>query len=105
MINTTHNVHIDGSRLDHEQLLETFTLKTDDRYSRWVLKPLAVLSIIGIAAASVIAGTVLLAMSLAVLPLLAIGAYAVKYKLQRDIKAAAPVVDSQQGSPVEAPSH
>lgn len=87
MINTTHNVHIDGAAIDTEEVMRTFTVDTQDRYSRWVLKPLAVLSIVGVAIASLVAGAVVLALSLALLPLFALSAWAVKNKLSRDILA------------------
>jgi hypothetical protein len=87
MINTSHNVQIDGNAIDHDELMRTFTLDTNDRYSRWVLKPLAVLSALGFAVASMIAGAVLLALSVALLPMLALGAWALKSELQRDATA------------------
>jgi len=104
MIKTSHNVHIDGTAIDHDELMRTFTLDTNDRYSRWVLKPLAALSVLGIAVASLIAGAVVLALSVALLPILAIGAWAFKSKLRRDAHPSDPVVDTQSEAQVDASS-
>jgi hypothetical protein len=95
MINSTHNVHINGTVLNEEELKNTFDFSKGDAITRWLLRPLAVLAAIGMGVAAFLASAFLLVLSLAMLPLLAVGLWAVKHKMEKDHAAADPVVDTQ----------
>lgn len=95
MINSTNNIHIDGNPIDHDEFMKTFKFNSDDKFSRWVLRPLAVLAALGVGAAAFFASAILLLLSLATLPLLALAMWAVKYKLEREQAANDPVVHTQ----------
>lgn len=98
MINSTHNLHIDGVAIKESDLMRTISLSTNDRFTRWVFRPLAILAVGAVVVAGVISGAVLLVLSLALLPVFALGGWALKSKLERDIQAAraasAPVQDT-----------
>jgi len=100
MINSTNNVHIDGNVIDREELISTFKFDTDDKFTQWVLRPMAVLAVFGIGAMTFIAGAVVIALSLATLPLLIAAMWALKYKLNKDAAAVDSVVSTQDGSAV-----
>jgi len=56
-----------------------------DFFSRWVVRPLALLAAVGVGVAVFLAGAFLALVSLALLPLLAVALWAMKTKLQRDL--------------------
>ena len=95
MINSTHNVNIDGSILSEEDFKNSLDFSSGDAMTRWLLRPLALLATVGMGVAVFLASAFLLMLSLAMLPLLAIGVWTVKSKLERDQSAADPVVDTQ----------
>ena len=95
MLNSNHEIRFDSATLDPENLRRTFDFNSGDALTRWVLRPLALLAALGTGAAVLIASTFLIIASLATLPLLAIGMMVVKYKLEKDQKAADPVVATQ----------
>jgi len=97
MINSTNTVNIDGTVLNDEEFIKAFTFSKDDKFSRWVVRPLALLTAVGIGAAMFFASAFLIIISLAMLPLLAVFFWAYKTKLERDLAAANPVVDTQSG--------
>lgn len=95
MINSTNSIHINGNPIDQEEFMNTFKFNSDDNFSKWVLRPLTLLAALGIGAAAFFASAILLLLSLAMLPLMALAIWAVKYKLEREQAAADPVVHTQ----------
>lgn len=95
MINSTNNVNIDGTVLNSEEFVQAFRFDKQDKFSQWVVRPLALLTAIGMGVAMFFASAFLVILSLAMMPLLAISFWAVKTKLERDIANADPVVDTQ----------
>jgi len=95
MINSTHNVHIDGTVINHDDLRQTLDFSSGDTMTRWVLRPLALLAALGMAVAVFFASAFLLVLSFALVPVLAVAVWAVKSKLEREQVAADPVVDTQ----------
>ena len=98
MIHNTQTVNIDGTSLNNETLVKAFTFNNDDKFSRWVVRPLAILTVIGMGIAMFFASAFLIVLSLAMLPLIAISFWAVKTKVVRDIANADPVVDTQSST-------
>lgn len=95
MIHNTQTVNIDGTTLNNETLVKAFTFNDNDKFSRWVVRPLAILTAIGMGIAMFFASAFLIVLSLAMIPLLAVSFWAVKAKVARDIAKADPVVDTQ----------
>lgn len=97
MINSTNTVNIDGVTLKEFDVNSIFTIDENDKFSRWVVRPLAVLSAIGIGVAAVFASAMLIVVSLALLPVLAIAMWAMRTKLERDLQTTV-----RESSPVDA---
>ena len=95
MINSTNTVNIDGTVLKDEAFIKAFTFDKDDKFSQWVVRPLAILTAIGIGIAMFFASAFLIIVSLAMIPLLAVSFWAVKTKVERDMAKANPVVGTQ----------
>ncbi len=85
MINSTNTINIDGTVIDHEEIRNSFDFNNGDKFTRWVVRPLALLTAIGIGVAMFFASAFLIMLSLAMLPLLAVSMWAVKTKVERDI--------------------
>jgi len=100
MIHSTNNVHIDGNVIDHEELMRTFKFDSDDKFTQWVLRPMAVLAVLGIGVATFFAGVIVIMLSLATLPLLMAAMWALKYKLNKDAAETDTVISTQDGSAV-----
>lgn len=96
MINSTNTVHIDGTVIDREEIVNAFNFDKADKFTRWVVRPLALLSAVGIVIAGFFASAVLILLSLAMLPLLALSMWAVKSKLERDASVQEPVIHVQE---------
>lgn len=95
MIHNTQTVNIDGTVLNKETIEKAFSFNNDDMFSRWVVRPLAILTTIGLGIAMFFASAFLIVISLAMIPLLAISFWALKTKVERDIANADPVVATQ----------
>lgn len=95
MINSTNTVNIDGTVLNDKDFTELFTLNSDDKFSLWVVRPIAILATVGMGVAMFFASAFLIVLGLAMLPLLALAIWAVKTKIQRDLAKNDPVVDTQ----------
>ena len=95
MIHNTNTLNIDGNVLKNEELAKIFSFSKDDKFSQWVLRPLAVLITIGMGIAMFFASAFLIVLSLAMLPMVALSFWALKTKLERDLAKANPVVDTQ----------
>ncbi len=104
MINSTNTININDTVLNDDVLKKTFSFQNEDRFTRWVVRPLVLVAALGIGAIMFFASAFLMLLSLAMLPLLAIGLWAVQKKVQRDLAAADPVVDTQAGSDVSVDS-
>ena len=88
MINSTHTIRIDGNDINPDDVINSFRNEQADTFTRWVVRPLALLTAIGMGAAMMIASFFLFMLSLAVLPLLAVSAWAFKRKLEKDLARA-----------------
>ena len=95
MIHNNQTVNIDGTTLNNETLVKAFTFNDNDKFSQWVVRPLAVLTAIGMGLAMFFASAFLIVLSLAMLPIIAVSFWAFKTKMERDIVRANPVVDTQ----------
>ena len=84
MINSTHNVNIDGNTLNRDDVMKTLRLDSDDRFTHWVVRPLGVLIALGLGTAAVIASIFMMVLSLAMVPLLLLGGWALKRKIEKD---------------------
>lgn len=84
MINTTNTVSIDGEVIGKREFLNAFQYSSNDRFGRWVLRPLAAVATVAVGLAVLFASSILFLLSLALLPLLAILAWAVKKKLEQE---------------------
>lgn len=104
MINSTNTININDTVLNDDVLKKTFSFKNEDRFTRWVVRPLVLLTALGVGAIMIFASAFLVLLSLAMLPLLAVGVWAVQKKVQRDLAAADPVVDTQSSSEVSTDS-
>lgn len=85
MINSTNTINIDGTVLKDEEFIRVFTFNKDDKFSQWVVRPIAVLAALGIGIAMFFASAFLIVMSLAMIPLLAIAIWVFKTKVERDL--------------------
>ncbi len=95
MINSTNTINIDGNSIDPDEIVNTFKLDEADKFTRWVVRPLALITAVGLGVAMVVASAFIFMLSLAMLPLLAISAWAFKAKLERDINRVEPAVDTR----------
>lgn len=95
MIKNTQTVNIDGTALNGEAIAKAFTFDSDDRFSRWVVRPLAILTVLGLGAAMLFASAFVVVLSLALVPFFAVSFWAMKKKVERDLANADPVVDTQ----------
>jgi len=98
MINSTNTININDTVLNDEMLKKTFSFKSEDRFTRWVVRPLMLLAALGVGTTLLFASAFLMLLSFAMLPLLAIGLWAAQKKIERDLAAADPVVDTQPGT-------
>lgn len=85
MINSTNTVNIDGVAIKEFDLKNAFAIDQGDTFTRWVVRPLAILAAIGVGVAVFFASAFLIMVSLALLPLLAVAMWAMRTKLQRDL--------------------
>lgn len=104
MINSTNTININDTVLNDDVLKKTFSFENEDRFTQWVVRPLVLVAALGIGAIMFFASAFLMLLSLAMLPLLAIGLWAVQKKVQRDLAVADPVVDTQSSSDVSTDS-
>lgn len=102
MINSTNTININDTVLNEEVLKKTFSFQQEDRFTRWVVRPLVLLAGLGVGATMLFASAFIVLLSLAMLPLLAVGLWAINKKIERDIAAADAVVGTQSGADVTA---
>lgn len=98
MIKSTNTINIDGTTLNYADLNKLFSMGQNDTFSRWVLKPLAILAAMGLAVAAVFASVFLVMLSIALIPLILAFMWAMKKKMLKDLADADPVVHSQPKS-------
>jgi len=95
MINSTNTINIDGNSIDPDEIVNSFKFDEADKFTRWVVRPLALITAVGFGVAMVVASAFIFMLSLAMLPLLAVSAWAFKTKLERDINRVEPAVDTR----------
>ena len=93
MTSSTNTAHIDGIAIRLFDPKSVFSLEQDDNFTRWVVRPLALLAVVAVGVGSLFASAMLILMSLALLPFLAVAAWAMKRKLKRDLPSATPTAD------------
>lgn len=98
MIHNNQTVNIDGTTLNNETMVTALSFNENDKFGRWVVRPLAILTAIGMSIAMFFASAFLIVLSLAMIPLIAVSFWAVKTKMARDIANADPVVDTQSAA-------
>jgi len=86
MINSTNTVNIDGVKFKQFELKNAFSNNENDRFSQWVVRPLAILAVIGLGVAALFTSVMLMVVSVALLPILALAIWAMKTKVERDMK-------------------
>lgn len=97
MIHNTQTINIDGTVLKEEDIVKAFTFNENDKFSKWVVRPLAMLTAVGMGIAMFFASAFLIIISLAMVPLIAVSLWAFKKKVERDLAMSDPVVDTQTG--------
>ena len=102
MINSTNTLNIDGTKLNNEEINRILDFDKQDTFTRWVVRPIAALTVVGLMVAGFFASAFFIAISLALVPFIALSAWALKKKMERDAAAADPVVDTQSDSRVDA---
>ena len=95
MINSTSTIYIDGAAAGSGEFIKVFSVGKDDKFSRWVVRPLALITVLGIGVAMLFASAFLILLSLAMVPFLVAFLWAIKTKLARDVANAHPVADSK----------
>lgn len=83
MIKSNNTVNIEGTVIDHEQLNEYLSIDPNDKKTKYLVKPLLLISGAGLAMAAVFASIFLVAVSLVVIPLIGVAMWAMKPKQQR----------------------
>lgn len=101
MINSTNTLNIDGTKLNNEEIKRILDFNKQDTFTRWVVRPIAVLTVAGLMVAGFFASAFFIAVSLALVPFIALSAWAMKKKMERDLAAADPVVDTQSDTRVD----
>lgn len=96
MINSTNTVNIDGTIIDHDEILNSFKLNSGDSFTRWVVRPLALLTAVGMGVAMFFASAFLIMLSLAMLPLAALSIWALRKKLERENITTDTVADAHE---------
>ena len=94
MINSTNTVNIDGTSIPELDLKAFFAADSDDTFTRWVVRPLAVLSAVAFGFAIFLASAFLILLTLAFLPILAVSVWAMKTKFKRDSTEAPVIIEA-----------
>jgi len=89
MIKNTHTVNIEGTVIDQDELKSYLLLDNDDAKTKWLIKPLILISGVGLAAAAVFASIFLMAVSLVILPVMALAGWAMKSNIEKKVQQAA----------------
>lgn len=95
MIKSTNTLNIDGTGLNREDFVKTFSMKSDDKFTRWVVRPLALVAAAAIGVSMLFASFFFIVLSLMLVPILAVLGWAIKTKLEKSLAEANPVVDTQ----------
>lgn len=95
MINSTNTISIDEKLLNEESFTKAFDLNSDDSYTKWIVKPLAVLSTIAVGVVALFTGALMMMAAIATLPLIALSAWALKNKVERELADAEVVIDGE----------
>ncbi len=93
MIKSTNTVNIDGVDFKAVDLSRLFASDSDDKFVRWVVRPLALLAAIGVAVAVFFASAFLIMISLALLPILAVAMWAMKTRIERELATDESVIE------------
>ena len=86
MIKNTNTVNIEGTVIDHDELKSFVLLDNDDPKTKWLIKPLILISGVGLAVAAVFASVFLMAVSLLLVPLMALAGWAMKSNIEKAAK-------------------
>lgn len=94
MINSTNTVNIDGTGIPEVDLKTFFSGDSNDSFTRWVVRPLALLSAVAFGFVIFLASTFLTILALAFLPILAASVWAMKTKFKRDASESPVIIES-----------
>ena len=86
MINSTNTVNIDGTTLKGIDLKKIFSGADNDKFGRWVARPLALLAAIAVGVSVFLASAFLVVVSLALLPVLAAALWAMRTHIEKDLE-------------------
>jgi len=95
MIKSNNTINIEGTVVDHDELQAFLSLDGNDFKTKWIMRPLIIISGIGLAVAALFASVFLMAVSLVIVPVLGVAAWVMKSNLK---KAAS---QSQESTTVE----
>ena len=84
MINSTNTVNIDGAAFEGMNFKEDLQFRSDDKFSLWVIRPLVILSMVGLGIGLLFASAFLFAAMVVTLPLIALTIWVMKTKAERD---------------------
>ncbi|MFT5043886.1 MAG: hypothetical protein ACI8UP_000853 [Porticoccaceae bacterium] len=96
MINSTNTVNIDGTRIPEVDLKAFFSGSSDDTFTRWVVRPLALLTAVAFGFAIFLASAFLTMLALAFLPILAVSVWAMKTKFKRDGSESPVIIEASE---------
>ena len=86
MIKNTNTVNIEGTVIDQDELKSFLLLDNNDAKTKWLIKPLILISGVGLAVSAVFASIFLMAVSLLIVPVLAIAGWAMKSNIEKAAK-------------------
>lgn len=86
MIKSENTVHIEGTVIDNDSLNEYLNLNTNDKKTKWLVRPLILASGAALAAAAIFASIFLVAVSIVIVPLLGIAMWAIMPKDTNKVK-------------------
>ncbi len=85
MIKNTSTVNIEGTVIDQDELKSFLLLDKDDAKTKWLVKPLILISGVGLVAAAVVTSFFLMAVSLVIVPVLALAGWALKSNMEKAV--------------------
>ncbi len=86
MIKSNNTINIEGTVIDHDELHEYLSFDNDDAKTKWLIKPLIVISGVGLAVAALFASVFLMAISLVMVPVLGVAMWAMKSNIEKAVK-------------------
>lgn len=105
MMKSTNTVNIEGTVIDHDTLKDYMSLDNGNWKTKWLVRPLILVSGAGLAIAAIFASVFVLAISLVMVPLIALAGWAMKSNIEARMKEASetendmPISSTETGEP------